>query len=52
VSVLDPELRRHGIANPRVADASVLSSLTSGNTNAAVLGITERGREHRRRRRS
>jgi choline dehydrogenase len=42
MSVLDPELRVHGIANLRVADASVMPSVTSGNTNAAVLGIAER----------
>jgi choline dehydrogenase len=42
MSVVDPELRVHGIANLRVADASVMPSITSGNTNAAVLGIAER----------
>jgi choline dehydrogenase len=42
MSVVDPELRVHGIANLRVADASVMPSVTSGNTNAAVLGIAER----------
>jgi len=42
MSVVDPELGVHGIANLRVADASVMPSVTSGNTNAAVLGIAER----------
>jgi choline dehydrogenase len=42
MSVVDPQLRVHGIANLRVADASVMPSVTSGNTNAAVLGIAER----------
>src|SRR5262249_51340946 len=42
MSVVDPELRVHGIANLRLADASVMPSITSGNTNAAVLGIAER----------
>ena len=42
MSVVDPELRVHGVANLRVADASVMPSVTSGNTNAAVLGIAER----------
>jgi len=42
MSVVDPELRVHGIANLRVTDASVMPSITSGNTNAAVLGIAER----------
>ena len=42
MSVLDPELRVHSIANLRVVDASVMPSVTSGNTNAPVLGIAER----------
>src|SRR5882757_7917077 len=41
-SVVDPQLRVHGIANLRVADASVMPSIVSGNTNAAVLAIAER----------
>ena len=41
-SVVDPDLRVHGIAGLRVADASVMPSLISGNTNAAVLAIAER----------
>jgi choline dehydrogenase len=40
--VVDPDLRVHGIAGLRVADASVMPSLISGNTNAAVLAIAER----------
>jgi choline dehydrogenase len=50
--VLDPQLRVHGIAGLRVIDASVMPSIVSGNTNAAVLAIAERGaaeiREERR----
>jgi choline dehydrogenase-like flavoprotein len=42
MSVVDPDLRVHGIANLRVADASVIPSLVTGNTNAAVLAIAER----------
>ena len=42
MAVVDPLLRVRGIANLRVADASVMPSLVSGNTNAAVLGIAER----------
>jgi choline dehydrogenase len=42
MSVVDPDLRVHGIANLRVADASVMPSLVTGNTNAAVLAIAER----------
>jgi choline dehydrogenase len=36
------ELRVHGISGLRVADASVLPSAPSGNTNATVYGIAER----------
>lgn len=42
MSVVDPQLRVHGITNLRVADASVMPSIVSGNTNAAVLAIAER----------
>jgi choline dehydrogenase len=42
MSVVDPELGVHGIASLRVVDASVMPSIPSGNTNAAVLGIAER----------
>ena len=41
-AVVDPDLRVHGIDRLRVADASVMPSLVSGNTNAAVLAIAER----------
>jgi choline dehydrogenase len=41
-SVVDPQLRTHGIANLRIADASVMPSIPSGNTNATVLAIAER----------
>jgi choline dehydrogenase len=42
LSVVDPQLRVHGIANLRVTDASVMPSIISGNTNATVLAIAER----------
>jgi choline dehydrogenase len=41
-SVVDPELRVHGIDGLRVADASVMPSVPSGNCHAAVLMIAER----------
>jgi choline dehydrogenase len=42
MSVVDPELRVHGINGLRVADASVMPSIVSGNTNATVYAIAER----------
>ena len=42
MSVVDPQLRVQGITNLRVADASVMPSIISGNTNATVLAIAER----------
>jgi choline dehydrogenase len=42
MSVVDPQLRTWGIAHLRIADASVMPSIVSGNTNAAVLAIAER----------
>jgi choline dehydrogenase-like flavoprotein len=41
--VVDHELRVHGIAGLRVIDASVMPTITSGNTNAPTLMIAERG---------
>ncbi|MGH2872865.1 MAG: GMC family oxidoreductase [Solirubrobacteraceae bacterium] len=41
-AVVDPQLRVHGIAGLRVADASVMPTVTSGNTNAPTLMIGER----------
>ncbi|MGH1551396.1 GMC oxidoreductase [Streptomyces sp. L7] len=37
-----PELRVHGIAGLRVADASVMPSITAGNTHAPSVMIGER----------
>lgn len=42
MSVVDPELRVHGIEGLRVADASVMPSVPSGNCHAAVCMIAER----------
>jgi choline dehydrogenase len=42
MSVVDPELRVYGVSGLRIADASVMPSITSGNTNATVYAIAER----------
>ena len=41
-SVLDSELRVQGITHLRVADASIMPEIVSGNTNAAVIMIAEK----------
>jgi choline dehydrogenase len=43
LAVVDDELRVHGIARLRVADASVMPRITSGNTNAPTYVIAEKG---------
>jgi choline dehydrogenase len=43
MAVVDPHLRVHGVPGLRVADASVMPSVTSGNTNAPAITIGERG---------
>jgi choline dehydrogenase len=42
-AVVDSELRVHGIVGLRVIDASVMPTITSGNTNSPTLMIAERG---------
>lgn len=44
-AVVDPELRVHGIGRLRVADASVMPAIITGNTNAASMMIGERAAE-------
>jgi choline dehydrogenase len=41
-AVVDAKLRVRGIAGLRVADASVMPLITSGNTNTATVMIAER----------
>jgi choline dehydrogenase len=41
-AVVDDELRVHGIEGLRVVDASVMPTITGGNTNAPTVAIAER----------
>jgi choline dehydrogenase len=43
MSVVDSELRVHGIDGLRVIDASVMPAVTSTNTNAPTIMIAEQG---------
>jgi choline dehydrogenase len=45
MAVVDPQLRVRGVRGLRVADASIMPAVTTGNTNAPSMMIGERAAE-------
>lgn len=45
MAVVDPELRVHGVAGLRIADASIMPTIVSGNTHAPAVMIAEKAAE-------
>ena len=45
LAVVDARLRVRGVPGLRIADASVMPTITSGNTNSPTLMIAERAAE-------
>ena len=48
-AVVNDELKVHGVQGLRVIDASIMPTITSGNTNAPTVMIAERGADFIRR---
>lgn len=42
-AVVDPEMKVYGIHNLRVIDASIMTKIVSGNINAPIIMMAEKG---------
>ena len=42
MAVVDPQLRVYGVEGLRVADASIMPSITTGNIHAPIMMIAEK----------